>query len=347
MLNKRNILFLKGFVLITVFVGALFITAPGTVCAAGNPPDAFKQNARLGRGGNLGNILYRFDTWDKKMEQDELDLIKKAGFTNVRINIGPFSHCSDKPPYTIEPAFYERVDWTVNQALSRGFTVIIDNHEYHAMGDDPMGNRDKFLATWKQMADHYKDFPDNVYLGVLNEPYNNLTPYLWNYFLKDALKIIRASNPDRTLVLGPGAWNGIKAIEELELPEDDRNIIVEIHYYSPHHFTHQGASFAKGSEEWLGMTWRATPEEKQAVTDDFNKAVDWAQRHNRPLFLGEFGAYKKADMESRIAWTRFIRQTAEKDGMSWSIWELMETGFGVYDPEKKAWIQPLLDALVK
>ena len=28
-------------------------------------PDALEQNKRLGSGGNLGNILYRFETWDK------------------------------------------------------------------------------------------------------------------------------------------------------------------------------------------------------------------------------------------------------------------------------------------
>ncbi|MFC2124974.1 glycoside hydrolase family 5 protein [Bacteroidota bacterium] len=309
-------------------------------------PDAFKQNERLGRGGNLGNILYRFDTWDKEREMEEFDLIKETGFQGVRINTGPFAHVSDAPSYTLSEAFFERLDWAIDQALARDLTVIIDNHEYHAMGDDPMGNHKMFLSTWKQMAEHYKDYPDNVFLGVLNEPNGRLTPYLWNYLLADVLKVIRETDPYRTLVIGPGDWNGMDALESFELPEDDRNIIVEVHYYSPHRFTHQGVSFDEGAEAWLGTTWSGTPEEKQAVIDDFKIATDWAEKHKRPLYLGEFGVYRKADMESRAAWFRYVVAQAEKNNWSWGVWNLMGNSFGIYDPDQKAWIEPLKDAIL-
>jgi endoglucanase len=309
-------------------------------------PDVFKQNQRLGKGGNLGNILYNFDTWDKKREQEHLDLIKGIGLNGVRINIGPFAHVNERRTYTLSKEFFERLDWTIDRALSRGLTVIIDNHEYHTMADDPMGNKDMFLSTWEQIADHYKDYPENVYFGVLNEPNGHLTSYLWNYFLIDVLDVIRMSNPNRTLVLGPGRWNNIQQLEWLQLPEDDRNIIVEIHYYSPHHFTHQGASWSEGSEAWLGTTWRGTSAEKQAVLDDFQIAIDWANTHNRPLYLGEFGVYKKADMDSRVQWLRFVVEQAEKNNISWAIWDLMGTSFGIYDESKKQWIKPLKDAIL-
>lgn len=273
-------------------------------------------------------------------------MIKEIGLQGVRVNTGPFEHVTDKAPYTLSDAFLERLDWTIDQALSRGLTVIIDNHEYHAMADDPIGYKEMFHATWRQMAERYKDYPDNVYYGVLNEPNGHLTPYLWNYMLADIYKVIREIDPYRTLVIGPGDWNGIDALEYLELPEDDRNIIVEIHYYSPHRFTHQGASWSEGSDAWLGMTWSGTPEEKQAVIDDFQIAVDWAEKHNRPLFLGEFGVYEKADMESRATWLKFVVEQAEKNNFSWSIWELMYTTFGIYDPETKSWIEPLKDAIL-
>jgi endoglucanase len=343
--SKLNNPYLIVILIISVFI-SLSSCKNNTVPESRSVPDAFKQNERLGRGGNLGNILYEFDTWDKEREMKELDMIREIGMQGVRINTGPFSHVTDTPPYTLSEAFLERLDWTVDQALSRGLTVIIDNHEYHVMADDPMGNRDMFLSTWKQMTERYKDYPDNVYLGVLNEPNGHLTPYLWNYLLADVHNVIREIDPYRTLVIGPGDWNGIDALESLELPEDDRNIIVEIHYYSPHRFTHQGASWSKGSDEWLGTTWRGTPEEKQAVLDDFQKAVEWAEKHERPLFLGEFGVYEKADMESRATWLEFVIEQAEKNNFSWSIWELMFTSFGIYDPEQQSWIEPLKEAIL-
>jgi endoglucanase len=342
---RRDKAALQYVVTVSVLLSAVFV-ASEKANAADTPPDVFEQNKRLGRGGNLGNILYRFKTWDKKREMEHLDLIKGIGMNGVRINTGPFAHVTDDPPYTLSAAFFERLDWTVKQALSRGLTVIIDNHEYHAMADDPMGKKEMFLSTWDQIARHYKDYPDSVFLGILNEPNRDLTPDLWNLILADAIKVIRKSNPNRTLVIGPGNWNNIRSLQYLKLPEDDRNIIVEIHYYSPHRFTHQGASWSAGSDAWLGTTWRGTPEEKKAVVDDFNTAAEWAKRNNRPLYLGEFGAYRKADTESRVRWLSFVVQQAEKNDISWAIWDLMGTSFGIYDESKKSWIEPLKDAIL-
>lgn len=332
---------------IVILLTLFFLIQGNSISKVKNqPPDAFRQNERLGRGGNIGNILYQFETWDKKKEQAHFDLIRGIGLNHIRVNIGPFAHAEKDPPYTLSKDFIERLDWTVNQALARGLAVIIDNHEYHAMADDPMGKEDMFLSTWKQLAEHYKDYPDEVYFGVLNEPNGHLTSYLWNYICADAIKVIRQSNPNRTLVIGPGRWNAIQELENLKLPEDDRNIIVEIHYYSPHPFTHQGASWDQGSDAWMGTTWRAEPEEKQAVMDDFKIAVDWAKAHDRPLYLGEFGAYKKADMDSRVRWLTFVVQQAEINHFSWAIWDLMGNEFGIWDDSKNSWIEPLKNAIL-
>jgi endoglucanase len=61
--------------------------------------------------------------------------------------------------------------------------------------------------------------------------------------------------------------------------------------------------------------------------------------------LGEFGAYSKADMQSRVNWTTFVREEAEKRGFSYAYWEF-GAGFGVYDREATGWNEGLLRALV-
>lgn len=297
-------------------------------------PDVFVQNQRLGGGANVGSILYRWDGWDEEREKTELDLLKGLGMTGVRINTRPFLHAQQEPPYTISEEFFRRLDWLVNEALARGFTVIIDEHQYRVMGKDPMGLKAIFEETWRQMADHYRDFPDNVYFGVLNEPNNNLTPYLWNYFLNDVYKIIRESNPTRTLVIGPANWNKIYELETLELPELDRNIIVEIHFYNPHNFTHQGVD---GRE--TGVIWPATPEQEQDLIDEFQFAADWGKKNNRPLYLGEFGVSDDADPVSAARWLRSAREQMERHQMSWAMWDMMGSNFGMYDKDKKEWIE--------
>jgi len=61
--------------------------------------------------------------------------------------------------------------------------------------------------------------------------------------------------------------------------------------------------------------------------------------------MGEFGAYSKADMGSRVRWASFVRSEAEKRGISWAWWEFC-AGFGVYDKDKKEWRTDLLASLI-
>ena len=332
--------------LLILMVATLCIGYGYRAIAKGNPPDAFKQQERLGKGGNFGDILYNYNTWDKNAELRQFDMVKEAGFTNLRVCIGPFAHASKQPPYTLSKDFFDRLDWTIDQILKRGIAVIIDQHEYHAMAADPAGKKDMFLSTWKQIAEHYKDYPDNVYFGVLNEPNGKLTSDLWNPLCAQAIKLIRKSNPDRTLVIGGTDWNNIGGLKDLKLPEDDRNIIVEFHYYDPHHFTHQGASWEKGSDQYLGTTWRGTPEEKKAMKEDFDVAVKWGKDHNRPLYLGEFGVIFKADKESKEAWLRNIVSLANENHIAWSIWDLCGSEFGIWDDAANTWDQKMKEAIM-
>ena len=39
---------------------------------------------------------------------------------------------------------------------------------------------------------------------------------------------------------------------------------------------------------------------------DLDRANQWAVEHRWPMYMGEFGAYEKADVESRARWTRFF-----------------------------------------
>ena len=196
--------------------------------------------------------------------------------------------------------------------------VILDFHEFQAMGDDPAGNKERFLAVWRQIAEHCKDAPDDVLFEILNEPNKKLTPELWNPMLREALAIIRQSNPHRTVIVGPTSWNSIEDLDKLDLPEDDRNLIVTVHYYSPFPFTHQGAPWA-GLKDKVGVPWNGTEKEQQADRARTSRRPRPGPRStSRPIYLGEFGAYDKADMASRVRWTSFVARQAEKLGWSWA-----------------------------
>jgi endoglucanase len=309
-------------------------------------PDAFSQNERLGRAVNIIGYDPLWRSRDRaRMQNEHFKLIKEAGFNSVRINLHPFRHMEREEPYTLRETWFETLGWAVEQALANGLMVILDLHEHNAMGRDPKGNRGRFLAFWRQIAERYRDAPGSVLFEILNEPNQELTPELWNEYFAEALAIIREHNQVRIVVIGPGYWNSIDALERLELPQDDRKIIATVHYYQPMQFTHQGATWVSGMKDVSGVEWRATDEEKQAIRNDFAKVQSWSKENNRPILLGEFGAYDKADMPSRVRYMSFVARQAERMGWSWAYWQF-DHDFILYDIPKGEWVEPIRNALI-
>jgi endoglucanase len=310
--------------------------------------DAFYWNKLIGRGVNLGNALEtpKEVNWGVTLEESYFDVIKEAGFNSVRIPVRWSAHADDKPPYAIDENFFERVDWAVKQALSRKLVAIINIHHYKEIVENPQKHKGRFLELWKQIAEHYSDYPPELYFEIMNEPCKNLNAELWNEYLLEGFNMIRKSNPERAVIIGPADWNNISQFQYLKLPENDNNIIATFHFYEPFKFTHQGASWVgEQSKEWLGTKWTGSDMEKRELSSKLDEAVKWAEKNKVPLYMGEFGAYSKADMQSRAKWTSFVRKEAEKRDISWTYWEFC-SGFGVYDKNKKKWRKELLRALL-
>lgn len=305
---------------------------------------AFRQNEKLGRGVNIiGYDPLWKDPLNARMKDKHFKLIKEAGFDNVRIVIGPFKFSMNDSLYTIRPEFFKTLDWAINESLKNKLMVIVDFHEHNAMQKDPLGTKPKLLAMWKQIADHCKSYSSDVMFEIANEP--NMKPEVWNEIHQAAYQVLRESNPKRTIIVGTINGNQIKFLPDLTLPEADRNIIVAIHYYSPIQFTHQGAPWSVKNKDLSGIEWKQTKEEEAAVKADFDMAQEWSKKHNRPLTLGEFGAYEKADLPSRIRWTNYIARQAEARKWSWSYWQF-DSDFILYDMEKDKWVLPIRDALI-
>ncbi|MCG3120940.1 MAG: Endoglucanase H [bacterium] len=309
--------------------------------------DAFAQNAKLGRGVNFGNALEAPNEgdWGVTLKSEYFDLIKNAGFNSVRIPISWSTHTATSAPYAIDARFLQRVDWAIDQALTRKLAVVINIHHYEEIMLDPAAHKARFLAIWQQLAAHYQNYSGDLFFELLNEPNALLTSDLWNQYLQEAIATIRQTNPGRTLIVGPTNWYYISLLNTLALPANDRGLIVSFHYYNPFQFTHQGAEWLPGSEVWVGTRWTGTTAERQAIQQEFAAAAQWSAANQRPLNLGEFGAYNKADMASRALWTEFVTRTAVANGISFHYWEFI-AGFGVYNGTANDWHYPLLYALI-
>lgn len=345
-----------------------------------NNPYAFEQAARLGRGVNLGNALEAPEegAWGVVLKEDFFGLIAEAGFDTIRVPIRWSAHALDASPYTIDETFFERVDWVIENGLAQDLTVVINMHHYEELFDDPAGHSERFVVLWQQVATRYKDTPDAVYFEPLNEPHGNLSADKWNVLMADAVAAIREIDAGKhTLVLSGASWGGIDGLSAMRIPEGEENFIATFHFYEPFLFTHQGAEWTDAYVGTLGVIWPGPPETKldpvpeakkvdwvrmwfarynqsstssnpagpKPIEDALDDAAEWSEARGIPLWMGEFGAYGKADMQSRVNWTTFVREAAEARGFSWSYWEF-GAGFGVYDREAEQWNEGLLNALV-
>jgi endoglucanase len=294
---------------------------------------------------NLGNWLEAPNQdWGVICDESDIVRIAEMGFDTIRMPVRWETRAMDTAPYTIDEDFFELVDDALTWAEDAGLTVVINMHHHDAFLADALGRKDQFLAMWEQIASRYKDRPSSVIFEIMNEPHDTLTEDLWNEYLVEALAVIRVDNPTRPVVIGPADWGHVSGMDQLILP-DDPNIIFTVHYYDPLEFTHQGASWVEGSDEWLGNTWEGTDLERSAIRDEFDFVAAWADENNVPVFMGEFGAYNRADMDSRALWTDAVARLSEEMGFAWCYWEY-KGDFGVWDQSSEAWNTPLTDVLL-
>jgi len=316
-----------------------------TTALSSSDGDAFANNRLLGRGVNLGNALEapREGDWGVVLKEQYFQAIENAGFNSVRIPINWSAHAQSESPYQIDATFFDRVDWAVDQALFRHLSAVIDIHHYSQMNEDPIKNAPRLLALWKQIAKRYRNRPQNLFFELFNEPQDKFSDQRWNEVVPELLSAIREDNPKRMVIVGPGYWNSFDHLPLLQLPRDDRRLIVTFHYYKPFHFTHQAQNWMPSSMEWKGTGW-GTPQERDELRENFAKAAAWATENQRPLYLGEFGVSEQAEAVLRASWARAVVQEAAHLGFSWSYFQFC-SNFGAYDKTKEIWNPQLLQAL--
>ncbi len=244
------------------FVAAAALLHLLAACAAqAQPSDGALQPLRndpFGRAVNVGNALEAPNegAWGLTIVERHVTAIADAGFQTVRLPVRWSSHALETAPYTIDTAFLARVDEVVGWILDHGLQVVVDVHHYDEMATDPAAHVERWLGIWRQLAEHYQSAPDALAFELMNEPNGALDDALWNSMVREALTVIRATNPTRWVVVGPTQWNAIGALPGLELPDDD-HLVLTVHYYDPFPFTHQGAEWVTPQPP-VGVTWTGT-----------------------------------------------------------------------------------------
>jgi len=246
----------------------------------------------------------------------------------------------------------------VNSALNQGLSVLLDFHHFAPFMSNPAGNREKFYAIWRQVGAHYSNAPPTLAFELLNEPNGDAaTTTVMNQIYPEAIRQLRLTNPNRTLFLGPGQWNSLEELKigpgrGLILPDYDTNLIAAVHCYDPFYFTHQGAEWALPDTATTGVLFTGPPavplQPNPSITHSW--VLDWFRLYNnqptavnpsspyafrgklqavrawsdyygRPVHVGEFGCYQKADAQSRVRFYKEIRSLMDQQGLGWAMWD--------------------------
>lgn len=307
--------------------------------------------ARMRRGVALGNALDapHEGAWGVELRPELFDRIAQAGlFDHVRVTVRWNTHAARTSPYTIDPAFFRRVDWAVSEALARGLSVVLNMQYFDELVTDPPAHREAFGALWRQIAEHYRGYPPQLAFELYNEPHGALDAY-WNEYYLEVYDVVRALHPARTIVVSAPEWASIRALRRLELParvQADPQLVVQFHYYVPYDFCFQGA-IGNGAEDKRGHRWTGSAAERAEMDRLFEEAVAWSRAHGGVrLWNGEFVAHAGfSPEEDRLAWTREVVRHCEERGIGWAYWDLVNDTGKLLDPDAGRWNTPMLEAL--
>jgi endoglucanase len=302
-----------------------------------------------------GYTKEHFESWTTA---SDIALIKSAGFDHVRLSVNPqpMMDAAEKPNGRQE--YYGYLDAAMRMILDAGLSVELD---MHPDGDFKARLKDndfveRFADFWRGVAHHYASAPwdtERIFFEILNEPEMH-DAYRWQGVATRLAKAIREGAPSNT-ILAPGAgWDNNDDMIFLE-PMRDPNVAYVFHFYEPHIFTHQGASWGPYYWTWLNnLHYPSNPENASQVAEtvpeaidrlyvirygedhwdasrvesEINQAAEWAKRNGVPLVCNEFGVYRHAQPQDRLAWLKDVRTSLERHNISWAMWDYSGS-FGV------------------
>ncbi len=328
----------------------------GALAVSGaSSPKVKAFNKALGRGINLGNEMEAPSegSWGPRLDSSDFSIIAARGFSSVRVPIrwdgngDQFDYTYDRTsraaPYTVDPRFFARVDSLVDWGRRSHQLLILNDHHHDSLFQNYEREVPRFLSIWKQIAERYKDLPtDSVAFEILNEPNSQVTSDRWNWLLDTTLKIIRASNPTRPVLIGTADWGGPSTLNDLILPQDS-NLILTVHDYDPNSFVFQGASSMNPMPP-KGVSWGSYWDILTATTLA-NRIFQFGTQHDIPVHMGEFGTTLVSDTVSRDRWLAAKSRLYENRGFSWAYWDFKEASMGLYSPTKKSWNANMVAAL--
>ena len=294
------------------------------------------------------------------VKKEDMKQIKQAGFDHVRLPVDPTWLWTFPKKESLHPKMLKKLDAAIRLALDQNLNIVIDIHpspKFKELLQSSPLMEESFNAFWKALATHLSQYDSqHVALEMLNEPMID-DPVQWQKIVDQLYSTMRAAAPQHTIIITGGEWSDVDALLTLT-PVADSNVLYTFHFYSPHLFTHQGASW--GDEVWAKVTTIPYPPTRQKIRPLIDEASDpeiraelyryleagwneqkiaqrisiaaeWAKKHGVKLWCGEFGVYKKhVTPEDRAQYIHDTRTALETYDIGWCMWDY-KGGFALFE----------------
>lgn len=338
------------------------------------------SNFTIKRGINISHWLSQTNKNEaerkKYFSEQDMELIASLGYDHIRLPIDEKNMWDEKGmklPLAFQ-SLHNAIHWAKNNKLK----IIVDlhivrshffNNKYNPLWDDATEKK-KFVNLWKQLSLELIKYPNNLLAyEILNEPVAN-DHENWNELIDVTLKEIRSNEPARKVVIGSNKWQSVDTFNFLKIPENDPNIILSFHFYSPHVFTHYKAPWSKkigfyeGSVQYPGIPINKknligfSEEQITNLSEDnffYSKEVFQtkiqeplriAKKYNLQLYCGEFGSLPTTPNKDRMQWYADAKSVFEENNIAWANWDY-QGSFGVLNPKTSVINRELIKILMK
>lgn len=320
-------------------------------------------------GWNLGNTLDADDaegvaaetSWgNPKTREDMFTLLKDTGFNVVRIPVTWNGHMDDQ--YKVDSEWMARVKEIVDYGIKNDMYVILNTHHeewYYPTSENKDEDIKQLKALWEQIAEEFKGYDEHLLFEGLNEPRLRDTSMEWTGGTPEAQQIINeyeqtfydtvrnsgGNNDKRCLLLtGYCASSQSSSLQAINLPKDDKNVIISVHAYLPYSF----ALDVNGTDKFDVNNDAVSIDSLFLNLDNFFLCQDV------PVIITECGCLNKNNLQDRIECMKYYLTTAKSFGVPCVLWDngsFVGKGetFGLMDRQPPAeWkTKELIDAMIE
>ena len=317
---KKSIIILLAFVLTC----SLFPSARAADTAhAAAPIDPLAYQQILGKGMDVdwcktaaGMSLYHPD-----VPKD----FKQAGISHVRIRV--------KDEATEELlALLER---QVSDCLETGLIPIIAYQADELKNDPSDKNLHQVEVWWKTVAEHFRDESFLLSFDLIIEVTDALKnqPDRLNVIYERLVSVVRASNPERIVIISPRLRSDPAYLWDLVIPSAANGyLMAEWHFYA------SGPSKENQRKLWTS----GTAEERALIQEKIDLALQWQKETGIPTWVGAWmpGDYNEGDtytIEEQVAFASYMTQSLTDAGIPFAV----NADQHFYDREQRKWLEDM------